>query len=147
MGEEKKTISVKGVERSLYENLKELSALTGRTLGELTNEAYRLLLSTLEGAKELSKAFVEGLRAPDVATISDLEELEVTGDELRKLGKKASFKNIKRLTLRDLTDEIVDELVYGIQSVDHLLVPKGITKLKLLAKCRGIKKLEFLEAS
>ena len=58
--ESKQNISVKGVRKDIYGRIMKLTRDTGQTLGEITNEAYRTFLSGVEGAKHLSKNFIDG---------------------------------------------------------------------------------------
>ena len=63
---EEKNVSVKGVQKSLYQRILELGKETGRSVGELTNDAYKALLLTASGAKEFSQHFVEGAKQVSV---------------------------------------------------------------------------------
>lgn len=152
--EEKKTVTIRGIDKKLYEMATETARKTGKTVGEVVNESLRLFftatgklgqvadetVSRVYGLKDsLIAGFKEG--KGEVQVVSNVDELVVTKDEIASLGKKVAFQNVRRLVLQDLTDEDVENYIAYIINVDELVVPKNVNKLKLLSKGRMIKRV------
>ena len=140
---EEKNVSVKGVQKSLYQRVLNLAKETGRSVGELTNDAYKALLLTASGAKEFSQHFVEGAKQVSVQSIDNITELEITGPELKELKRKVSFNHIKQLTISDITDEEFSSIVIGIHNVEELTVSKQVKKTSVLKVCSFVNKIKL----
>jgi|YelNatPaOPRAMG01_1025707.scaffolds.fasta_scaffold00149_8 hypothetical protein len=140
---EEKNVSVKGVQKSLYQRVLDLAKETGRSVGELTNDAYKALLMTATGAKEFSQHFVEGAKQVSVQSIDNITELEITGPELKDLKRKVSFNHIKQLKISDITDEEFSSIVVGIHNVEELTVSKQVKKTSVLKVCSFVNKIKL----
>lgn len=136
-----KSVSIKGIRLDLYRRINSLAKEMGETIGEVTNDAYRLLASTMDGAVNVSKSFVDGARGSSVQVISNIDELTLTGKDIREFTKKVSFRNIKVLTLTDLDDQVLEEKVQGFIHIDELRIPKDIKKSMVLPKCNFVSKI------
>jgi len=159
MSEEgKKTVTIRGVDQELYQRMLIRARETGRTVGELMNEAItafmtmtdsasRIVSSVAGGVVETGRSFIEGVKEAkrDVAVISDVDELEVTKEEIRSFGRPVSFRNVKRLVFPDLDQETLDQYVDSLMIVGEVVIPKGVNKLKLLQKSRGVKRVTVRE--
>ncbi|MGC9105058.1 MAG: hypothetical protein ACP5HQ_01335 [Thermoprotei archaeon] len=152
--QDKKTVTIRGIDRKLYEMAAETARKTGKTVGEVVNESLRLFFSATGKLSEiadetvaklagLKESFESGLRESkgEVQVISNVDEISVRRAELESLGKKVSFQNVKRLVLEDLTDEDIEKYIHSIVNVDEVVVPKGVNRLKLLTKGRLIRKV------
>ena len=107
-GEEKKdskNVSVKGISKDIYRKILQLARDTGKSVGDLTNDAYKALLSTADGAVEVSRTFVQSARESKVQIISNIGELEMSGKEISDLKKKVSFRGMKKLVITDISNE------------------------------------------
>jgi hypothetical protein len=155
--EEKKTVTIRGIDKKLYEMATETARKTGKTVGEVVNESLRLFFVATGKITELAdeaaariaglkESFESGLKESkgEVQVISNVDELAISRAELESLGKRVSFQNIKRLVLEDLTEDDVEKHVHSIINVDELVVPKGVNKLKVLAKCKLVRKITTL---
>lgn len=155
--DQKQTVTIRGVDSKLYEKLVKLARETGRTVGELTNQAMSQFLSTVSEAEMLAynlkdsvkstgKAFLEGFNETrrDVILISNLGEVTITKAELLSAGKPVSFRNISRLAFPDLENELVDRFIDSIISVDEVVIPGTVNKISLLRKCKFVKKITEL---
>ncbi|MCY0851628.1 MAG: hypothetical protein OWQ34_02690, partial [Thermoplasma acidophilum] len=91
------TISVKGIRDDVYRNVSELARHTGKTIGEITNDAYRTFLGTVEGVRNISQNFIEGAKGAISRYIDNFKKLEITADDLKDLGQKVAFRNIDEL--------------------------------------------------
>lgn len=156
--EEKKTITIRGVDDDLYKKAVLLARETGRNVGDIVNQALKSFLSITENATRTvstaithvtntGKEFVQGLKeaGKEVIVISDLKEVEVDREELINLGKPASFRNIDRLVLTNITQEDIDKYIDSIILVKEVVVPPTINKLKLLQKCKFVDKVTVLK--
>ena len=67
-----KNVSVKGISKDIYRKILQLARDTGKSVGDLTNDAYKALLSTADGAVEVSRTFVQSARESKVQIISNI---------------------------------------------------------------------------
>ena len=58
------------VPKDIYRKILQLARDTGKSVGDLTNDAYKALLSTADGAVEVSRTFVQSARESKVQIIS-----------------------------------------------------------------------------
>ncbi len=130
------TISVKGVKKDLYEKIKKIARETGKTMGEVTNDAYRLFVSTANSVVETGEQFIEGLKESNTFVISDINNLELSGDEIRKINKRISFRDIENLKLKDVTESDIENYIASFINIKRLEIPSNINKLKILEKSR-----------
>ncbi len=148
--QQKKTITIRGIDEKLYRKLSEIARNSGKTVGEVTNQAFKTFIDLSNAAKhtassviESGKTFVEGFRegVGELITISDIDELTINKEELMSAGKPIVFRNIKKLTLIGITDNDIDAYIREIYGVDELIIPPGVNKIKILQKCRMVKKI------
>lgn len=141
--EDKTSVTIRGIDKDLYNRLSVLARETGKTIGELINESMRLMLSFTDnlGRKltSFSEAFREGLReARDkYLEIGLLDELVVTRRDLEEVDKPVVFKNIKRLIISDdVPYELFEEKISEIIMCKEVIVPENYPKLKVARKIR-----------
>lgn len=153
--EEKKPITIRGIDKELYRKITLLARESGRTIGELINEAMKLLLTTTSAAleaaakagtavTELGKSVAEGVRegVADYIEVKDINELVLNADDLRSLDKPLVLRNIGRLVISsDVPFELFDRVVKSIVLVDEVVVPSSYPKLLVAARCRFVKKI------
>lgn len=136
------TISVKGIKKEIYENIKEIAKNTGKTIGEITNEAYKMFLSATTTIREAGDQFISGLKESTSINVSNIDNLEISGDEIKKFGKKISFANIKNLKIMNINEQDFENYVVSIINVEKLEIPKELNRLKVLERCKFIGKIE-----
>jgi len=145
--EREKTVTIRGVDKELYNRALALAKELGKSAGEMVNEALKLLLSTATtAATAISKAaeLVEGVKeaAIPVHVVSGVEELTVRRADLESLEKPVVFKGIKRLVFEDDVDyEVFDSKVRHLIMCGEVQVPKSYPKLKVAEKCKLVGKL------
>ncbi|WP_291767101.1 hypothetical protein [Caldivirga sp. UBA161] len=149
--EEKKQVTIKGVDKELYDRALQLSREMGITVGELVNKSLKAFISLVDvtnkavtsmaqALSESSKAFVEG--AKGVRIISNVDELAVTKEDLEGLDSQVTFRGIKRLVFsNDITWELFNSKVSSIIMCDEVVLPKNIPKLKAVEKMRFVRKI------
>jgi hypothetical protein len=150
----RKTITIRGVDSDLYNRIVNLSRQSGKTVGEIMNQAMSTFLGlagkagekideAVSKARETGKAFIEGFNEAkkDVVIISDIEELEANKNEITSLGKPVLFRNIKKLVLEDIDEPTLDRYIDSIVSVDELVIPRSLNKFKVLQKCKFVKRI------
>jgi|ECHvirMinimDraft_2_1075157.scaffolds.fasta_scaffold00687_2 hypothetical protein len=148
-GGEEKPRTIRGIDPDLYDRALALSRQTGKTVGQVINDALSNLLNTFDSTvnkvQEVGRAFVEGMQEGrgELIVISNVDELEVTRDELTSLGKQVLFRNVRRLILtEDVDRETFEKYVNSIVQVDELIVRnKSLSKLAVLQRCRFVKKV------
>lgn len=148
---EKKQVTVKGIDKELYERAVQMSREMGVTVGELINRSLRAFISlvdvtnkavstALQTVTDSGRAFVEGVR--NVRVISNIDELTVSRSDLESVDFQVSFRNIKRLVFsEDVTWDLFNDKVYSIVMCDEVVLPKSIPKLKAIEKMRFVKKI------
>ncbi|AWR97428.1 hypothetical protein DFR86_07610 [Acidianus sulfidivorans JP7] len=150
--EKKKTITVRGVDSSLYEKAVVTARQTGKTVGDIVNQALSSFLGLadtaeekfdklLTGVKDTGKSFIEGYKESkkNLLIISNVDELTINKDEILRSNNIISFRNIRKLQLN--IDEETLKYIDSIIGVDELIIPKGINKILLLSKCKFVKKI------
>lgn len=138
----KRNISVRGVKNDIYRAITDTSRRTGHTLGEITNDAYRVFLSTVEGAKKVTQEFIDGTADSSVVYISDIKQLEMTNEELSQFKKRVCFKNIEKLDLSNLNSNTIEEKIVNIINVNTLVLPRGFSRINILDKCRFVDRID-----
>ena len=132
--ESKQNISVKGVRKDIYGKILKLTRDTGQTLGEITNEAYRTFLSGVEGAKHLSKNFIDGATKGSVKYIENIKTLTINGEDLAEISTKIVFRNIDTLIFEDISTEDVTKHVESLSNVKVIVIPKSVSKASILLR-------------
>ncbi|MFP3166696.1 MAG: hypothetical protein RXR36_05395 [Nitrososphaeria archaeon] len=141
--EDEKTVTIKGVRSDLFKKIKEMAYQSGKTVGEITNRAYESLLNGAQGLGEISRSFQKGIQESGSILISSLDELSVDSKEILSEGKRVVFRNIKKLTLTSLDDATIEKYIGGIYEVEELNASGNFSKIKLLARCNHVKKLNL----
>ncbi|MGC8570138.1 MAG: hypothetical protein ACP5L1_02260 [Caldivirga sp.] len=153
--EEKKQVTIKGVDKELYDKALQMSREMGITVGELVNKSLRAFISLADvtnkavtsmaqALSESSKAFIEG--AKGVRVISNVDELTVTKEDLENLDSQVTFRGIKRLIFNsDVNWELFDSKVSSIVMCDEVVLPKSIPKLKAVEKMRFVKRITVMQ--
>ena len=151
--EARKDVTIRGVDAFLYNKAAEIAKKTGKTMGEVVNEALRLFIDITEGLRAGMQPISEGLReagrrvdytlssiSPTV--ISDVEELEVSKEDLEQFGRRVIFQNVRRLVFQDDIDaETFERYVALIRECEEVRPPKGVSKLLVLSRCRKVGRL------
>lgn len=148
MGNEegKKPISIRGIDRRLYEEMSVLAKQAGRTIGELLNEAMELFISFREGVREVSNKFIEGLEKSKSTVISNINTLTINANDLKEAEGMIIFKDIDRLEFdNDVSQELFNDKVRRIIKVNKLIIPKNLSKIKVLTKCLFVSSIEIKE--
>jgi len=154
---EKKIITVRGVDKDLYERISNIARNSGKTVGDVINDAMRTFLAfsgkvgekldeATQKAIGVGKSFVEGYNeaGKNILIVSDMEELHINKNEIASVGKLVSFRNIKRLVLEDVDQDTINRYIDSIISVDELVVPSSVNKLLILPKCKFVKKITVM---
>ncbi len=151
----KRTVTIRGVDGELYDRVTALAREMGKTVGEVVNEALRLVLavadrtiSTARGVTQgvvgIGRALVEGVKegVQNVVEISDIEELEISREDLESSEAPILFRNIKKLVFSDdITLDLIESKIYSIVMCDEIIIPRTIPKIELLKKCRFVKRI------
>ncbi|MFW9886468.1 MAG: hypothetical protein ACFFEX_18940, partial [Candidatus Thorarchaeota archaeon] len=74
--------------------------------------------------------------------VENLDELTLTRDELVSVGGAIAFNGIKTLTIAEDVDwPLFDQYVDEIRKSKTVIIPKSLTKLQVLTKCRNVDKI------
>jgi len=143
-GERRRIVSIRGVDRRLYEEIAVLARETGRTIGEVLNEAMRMFLAASGRIADISRAFAEGVKegSEGAVEIGSLDEIEISRRDLEAVEKPVVLRNIRRVVIADdVPYELFESKVRGVIMVDELVVPRSYPKLLVARKCRYVKKI------
>lgn len=136
--EEKKNISVKGVNKELYKKVMQKAIETGKSIGELTNDAYKAMLSSMGVAWEKSMNILH----VNSHLISDFKNVSVNDSDLEDIGKSVVFRNIGTLDLSEVSTETFEKYVEAIINVEHLIISEKLKKSLVLLRGKYIDKLD-----
>lgn len=136
-------VSIKGVQKRLYDRVKGLATETGKTVGELTNDAFKVLLAAAGETKKVGEEFIHAVRDSKSTYVQDLTSIEISGPELAKNNKKVAFRNIQNLVFKDLTEADFDSYVESVVNVKILEIPKTISKFKVLERSKYVENIKF----
>lgn len=135
---EKRSVSIKGVKKDVYSSMIRLARESGRTLGELTNDAYRAFIGTLDGAKTVSQSFVEGTKSTRLTSIENIRNLALSGKDLEEIGHKVDIRNVDDLDLTNVDSESFDKYIHHITGVKNLTISSKLKKSKVITKARFV---------
>ncbi len=138
------SITIKGVQKNTYDRVKELARETGRTIGEITNESYKIFIATAHETKKAGEELIKGLKESVSQTIENIKTVEITGEELRVNNRKVTFRNIDHLVLKELSENDFENYVASLINIKKLEVPKEIPKLKVLDRSRFIDNIIYI---
>lgn len=144
--EEKKNISVKGVSKNLYNRILNIARDSGKTLGEITDDAYSSIVATVDGALNVSKAFVEGTRKGTSKIIENIKNLELTEKDLSDIGQRVTIRNVEHLVLKDMSDSAFNSGVNLIVHVNELEYVDTIKKSSILLKSKFVDHINSIKS-
>ncbi len=132
---EKSTITIRGIDRKIYNKLSGLAKELDKTVGELLNEAMSLVI-TLRGR-------IEGIGST-ILLIDGVEKLEISGKELSELDRKVLIQNVNTLTLKeDVDTQHIKDKIYKMMNIQRIIVKSDVNKLVLYSKCVNVKEIVF----
>jgi len=109
---------------------------------DLTEGLRTSLQPIVNGAKEAGKMLEASMSTLAPVMVAGLDELEISKEDLEQFGKRVIFSDIKKLYFADDVDsETLEKYVAMIRDCDEVRVPKGVSKLLVLSRCRDIGKL------
>ncbi|WP_393971791.1 hypothetical protein OXIME_000375 [Oxyplasma meridianum] len=135
---DKKNISVKGVSKNLYNRVLNIARDSGKTLGEITDDAYSSIVATVDGALNVSKAFVEGTRKGTSRIIENIKNLDLTEKDLSDIGQRVTIRNVVHLVLKDMSDSAFNSGINLIVHVNELEYADTIKKSSILLKSKFV---------
>ncbi len=150
---QKKDVTIRGLRADLYRKAAEIAKRSGRTIGEIFNESLSLFLELTgglmvglepltHGTKLAAEKVGESISLAVPSMISDLQELSVSRSDLEGYGKRMVFSDIGKLILEgDIDDETFKKYVALIRNCQELRIHKGLSKLLVLSRCRGVQNL------
>lgn len=136
-----KTVSIRGIASDIYRKILQISSETGKTVGELTNEAYRKMVQTsslVEKAAE--KALEKKFKVADTI-VENIGQITLNNDEIEKLYGNIGFRNIDKLELSGLSDINSYGKISFISNVKVLKLTKGTKKVNLLSKLNEVSQI------
>ena len=120
-------VTIRGIDDSVYSLFSAEARRRSVPIGELVTQVMRIFLEETS-----EKRF----------TIEGQDELTLTRDELESVGGPIGFSGIKVLTISDDIDwELFDKYVDEIRKSKTVIIPKSLTKLQVLTKCRNVDKI------
>ncbi len=139
--EKKKDVSIKGVSRELYQKMISLAKSTGKNVGEITDDAYRSFLSTVEDIKHSARNSFEKQK-DDVNYVENIKYLTVDSKTLLEFGNKVSFQNMDELVFEGVTNEQFTSKIESIRNVKRLVIPSQVSKATAILRCTYVDQIE-----
>ena len=120
-------VTIRGIEDGVYSLFSAEARRRGTPIGELVTQVMRIFLEETD-----EKRF----------TVEGIDELTLTREELESVDGPIAFSNVKVLTIKDDIDwELFDKSVDEIRKSKTVVIPKSLTKLQVLTKCRNVDKV------
>jgi hypothetical protein len=117
-------VTIRGIEDDVYSAFSAEARKRGVTIGELVTQVMRIFL------EESSEKHL---------VVDSVDELTITRDELESVGGPIVFRGVKTLTIDDsITWELLDKYVDEIRKSKIVYIPKSLTRLQVLTKCRNV---------
>ncbi len=117
-------VTIRGIEDGVYSLFSAEARRRGIPIGELVTQVMRIFLE-----ETAEKRF----------TVEGVEELTLTREELESVGGPIAFNGIKFLKIGDDIDwDFFDKSVDEIRKSKTVVIPKTLTKLQVLTKCRNV---------
>ena len=139
--ERKRDVSIKGVSKELYQKMISFAKSTGKNVGEVTNEAYRDFLSTVEDIKHSARNSLNK-QLSNVRYVENIRVLTIDEKTLTELGDKIIFQDMDDLTFDGVSNEEFTKRVVSIKNVKHLTVPPTISKAAVILRCTFVDQIE-----
>ena len=120
-------VTIRGIEDGVYSLFSAEARRRGVPIGELVTQVMRIFLEETD-----EKRF----------TVEGIDELTLTREELESVDGPIAFSNVKVLTIKDDIDwELFDKSVDELRKSKTVVIPKSLTKLQVLTKCRNVDKV------
>ncbi|MFW9787562.1 MAG: hypothetical protein ACFFE2_10265 [Candidatus Thorarchaeota archaeon] len=120
-------VTIRGIDDNVYSLFSAEARRRSVPIGELVTQVMRIFLEETS-----EKRF----------TIEGMDELTLSRPELESVGGPIAFNGIKTLIINDDIDwELFDKYVDEIRKSKTVVIPKSLTKLQVLTKCRNVDKI------
>ncbi len=120
-------VTIRGIDDQVYSLFSAEARRRSTPIGELVTQIMRIFLEETSDKQY---------------AIEGLDELTITRDELESVGGPIAFRGIKTLTIDEDVDwEIFDKYVDEIRKSKTVVIPKSLSKLQVLTKCKGVDKV------
>ncbi|MHA2423765.1 MAG: hypothetical protein ACXAEF_03200 [Candidatus Thorarchaeota archaeon] len=120
-------VTIRGIDDQVYSLFSAEARRRSTPIGELVTQVMRIFLEETS-----EKTF----------RIEKLDELTLTKDELESVGGPIGFSGIKTLTISEDVDwPLFDKYVDEIRKSKTVIIPKSLTKLQVLTKCRNVNEI------
>jgi hypothetical protein len=120
-------VTIRGIDDAVYSLFSAEARRRSVPIGELVTQVMRIFL------EETSEKQY---------TIESIDELTITKDELESVGGPIAFRGVKTLTIDDDVDwEIFDKYVDEIRKSKTVIIPRSLSKLQVLTKCKSVDKV------
>ena len=137
----KRDVSIKGVSKELYQKMISFAKSTGKNVGEVTNEAYRDFLSTVEDIKHSARNSLNK-QSSNVRYVENIRVLTIDEKTLTELGDKIIFQDMDDLTFDGVSNEEFTKRVVSIKNVKHLTLSPAISKAAAILRCTFVDQIE-----
>jgi hypothetical protein len=120
-------VTIRGIDDQVYSLFSAEARRRSVPIGELVTQVMRIFLEETS-----EKRF----------TVEGVDELTLTRDELESVGGPIGLIGVKTLTISDDIDwELFDQYIDEIRKSKTVVIPKSLTKLQVLTKCRNVDKI------
>lgn len=149
--EEKVSVTIRGVDKKLYENITKKAKELNITVGNLLNEAMREFLSILDEGldtfQKITDRTVTSIRAniptqPSNIIIKDIGEIKLSASDLLKAEKPIVIINVRKVVFsEDVTEDLFKDKIKAIKLSDEVIIPKSISIILVAQRCQLVKRI------
>ena len=120
-------VTIRGIDDQVYSLFSAEARRRSILIGDLVTQVMRIFLE--ETDEKLYR-------------IENMDELTLTKSELESVGGPIEFSDIKTLTIsKDVDWALFEKYVDVIRKSKTVNIPKSLTKLQVLTKCRNVDKI------
>jgi hypothetical protein len=117
-------VTIRGIEDDVYSAFSAEARKRSVPIGELVTQVMRIFL------EESSEKHL---------VVDSVDDLTLTRDELESVGGPIVFRGVKTLMIDDnVSWDLFDRHVDEIQKSKTVSIPKSLTRLQVLTKCRNV---------
>jgi len=148
---EKVSVTIRGIDKNLYESISKKAKELNTTVGSIFNEAMREFLGVLDEGldtfQKITDKTVTTLRAtiPTASSnivLRDIGEIKLSYSDLQKADKPIIIINVRKVIFADdVTDEIFREKIKAIKIADEVYIPKAVSMISAAQRCQLVKRI------
>ena len=142
-----KSVTIRGVDGGVYDEFSQVVQMAGLTMGEAVTKMMGDVMRDFdETFPDLSAESFRMMVKKDKIAVQHHERLSVSRKDLEDADRGVVFQHIRSLTFEaDVTEEVFNTYVRGIQHCETVRVPSVLPKLQIYAKIAFTDNIEIYD--